>query len=133
MFDLHPDLVRDTIEVTRFPLCRVQLLNDRTYPWLVLVPVKPGLKDFHDVAAGDKASLMAEIDRTSNALVSLHAPDKINVAALGNMVPQLHIHVIARHKTDAAWPKPVWGVVPGVPYGEAELAETLAALRKALG
>jgi diadenosine tetraphosphate (Ap4A) HIT family hydrolase len=133
MFELHADLVRDTVEVTRFPLCRVQLLNDRTYPWLVLVPAKPGLKDFHDVAMEDKATLMEEIDRASKGLVALHSPDKINVAALGNMTPQLHIHVIARFTGDAAWPKPVWGVVPAEKYSDTELEETLAKLRGVLG
>ena len=132
MFELHADLVNGTTEVARLPLCRVQLLNDKTYPWLVLVPAKPGLKDFHDVAASDQLTLMQEIDLASRALVSLYNPDKMNVAALGNMTPQLHIHVIARYKTDRAWPGPVWGVVPAVKYSDAELAETIGQIKAAL-
>ena len=86
----------------RIGFCRVLLTNDATFPWLILVPMRAGLRDFHDVAPADKPALIREIDRASNALQRLHDPDKINVAALGNMVAQLHIHVIARFTTDPA-------------------------------
>jgi diadenosine tetraphosphate (Ap4A) HIT family hydrolase len=131
-FELHPDLVRDTVEVARWPLCRVGLNRDRNYPWLILSPMRPGLRDLHDVPAADHAALMAEIGRACAALQRLYSPVKINVAALGNVTPQLHIHVIARRANDPAWPRPVWGVVPTAPYGEAELADTAARLRAAL-
>ena len=108
MFVLHETLDVDTVHVIDWKLCRVLLSNNASYPWLILVPMRKGLRDFHDVALTDKATLIEEIDRASNALQCLHDPDKINVAALGNMVPQLHVHVIARFATDA----------PGLdPYG----------------
>lgn len=132
MFELHPQLAADTIEVTRFGLCRVLLMNDRQYPWLILVPERPGLRDLHDLAAADRPQALAEIMRASEALERFHAPDKMNVAALGNAVPQLHIHVIARFTADPAWPRPVWGVHPTQPYGADELASALAGLREAL-
>ncbi len=131
-FALHPDLIRDTVEVTRLPLCRVGLMNDSTYPWLVLSPMLPGLRDLHDVPAAHHAALMDEIGRASRALQAVYKPDKINVAALGNMTPQLHIHIIARSASDPAWAKPVWGIVPARPYGPADLGETIALIRTAL-
>lgn len=133
MFALHEKLAADTVEVVRLDVCRVLLMNDATYPWLVLVPEREGLRDLHDLAPADHAPLMAEISLASKALAVLHAPDKINVAALGNVVPQLHVHVIARFATDAAWPRPVWGVVPAKPYGEAALDHALRRLGSAFG
>lgn len=131
-FALHPDLARDTAEVARLPLCRVGLMNDSTYPWLVLSPMLPDLRDLHDVPAPHHAALMDEIGRASRALQSVYTPDKINVAALGNATPQLHIHVIARFAGDPAWAKPVWGVVPARLYAAAALGETIAKIRIAL-
>jgi diadenosine tetraphosphate (Ap4A) HIT family hydrolase len=132
-FTLHPQLAADTVEVDRWPLSRVLLSNDSTYPWLILVPQLPDLRDLHDVPAVRHGALMAEIDRASRALQTLFGADKINVAALGNQVPQLHVHVIARHTGDPAWPKPIWGAVPPRPYDDAALAERLDALRTAFG
>ncbi len=130
-FELHPQLAADTIEVERWDCCRVLLMNDATYPWLILVPQRTGLRDFHQLATADLSLATAEIVRASRALEQLFQPAKLNVAALGNQVPQLHIHVIARFEDDPAWPKPVWGVTPAVPYDEGALAERLAALRGA--
>ncbi len=131
-FALHPDIIRDTVEIARLPLCRVGLNHDATYPWLVLSPMLPGLRDFHDVPAQHHAALMAEIACASRALQQVYKPDKINVAALGNVTPQLHIHIIARFASDPAWAKPVWGVVPAKPYAPAALGETIAKIRTAL-
>lgn len=131
-FALHPDLIRDTVEVACLDLCRVGLRNDATYPWLILSPMLPGLCDFHDVPPAHHRVLFDEIGRASRALQRLYAPDKVNVAALGNVTPQLHIHVIARSAGDPAWPKPVWGVVPAKPYAAAAMVETIAKLRSAL-
>jgi len=130
-FDLHPQLTADTVEAARWDCCCVLLMNDATYPWLILVPQRSGLRDLHDLSADDLALATAEIVRASQALEQLYQPVKINVAALGNMVPQLHIHVIARFEDDPAWPKPVWGVAPAVPYDKIALDERLAALRGA--
>ncbi len=130
-FELHPQLAADTVAVADWPLCRVLLMHDANYPWLILVPAKPGLRDLHDLPPDDLAAATGEIVRASRALETLCSPDKLNVAALGNMVPQLHIHVIARFETDPAWPKPVWGVVPAVRYEQDELDARLSALREA--
>ncbi|MCW5770785.1 MAG: HIT domain-containing protein [Rhodospirillaceae bacterium] len=131
-FALHPDIIRDTIEVANLPLCRVGLMNDSTYPWLILSPRLPGLRDLHDVPADRHLALMDEIGRAARALQAIYKPDKMNVAALGNATPQLHIHVIARSAKDPAWPKPVWGMVPPRPYAPGPLQETVAAVRRAM-
>ncbi|MGH7006463.1 MAG: HIT domain-containing protein [Alphaproteobacteria bacterium] len=131
-FALHPDLIRDTVEVTRLPLCRVGLMNDSTYPWLILSPMLAGLRDFHDVPAAHAPTVLAEIGRAARALQQLFTTDKINVAALGNVTPQLHIHVIARSAADPAWPKPIWGIVPIKPYTTDALSATVAMIRTAL-
>lgn len=132
-FTLHPRLDADTVPVTSLGLCRVLLMQDCRFPWLVLAPEKPDLRDLHDLDTNDQITAMAEIDVVSRALAAIHSPDKMNVAALGNMVPQLHIHVIARFTTDAAWPGPVWGVGEAEAYETEALAEILGTLRNALG
>lgn len=131
MFQLHPQLAADTVPVATWPLCEVLLINDANFPWLVLVPARDGLRDFDDLMPEDLPQATAEINKASKALKTLFSPDKINVAALGNMVPQLHIHVIARFAHDAAWPKPVWGVVPAEPYAPGALDARVAVLRDA--
>lgn len=130
-FELHPQLAADTVPAADWPLCQVLLINDATYPWLVLVPAKPGLRDLDDLADEDMTLATGEIVTASRALKALYSPAKINVAALGNMVPQLHIHVIARFEDDAAWPKPVWGVAPAQPYAPDALSVRLSELREA--
>jgi diadenosine tetraphosphate (Ap4A) HIT family hydrolase len=131
-FSLHPQLEADTAPLADLPLCRVLLMDDATYPWLILVPALDGLRDLHDLPAGEDARLMTEIRQASLALAALHSPDKINVAALGNQVPQLHIHVIARFASDPGWPGPVWGKAPRQPYESDACHAAIAALRQAL-
>jgi len=131
-FALHPLLIKDTVALIDWPLCRVTLMNDAHYPWLVLVPRRPGLRDLDEVADADRGQLGAEVTLASRILKKLTGAEKMNVAALGNVCPQLHIHVIARFAEDAAWPKPVWGVVPGQPYPPEALAERVASLARAL-
>ncbi|MDO8608792.1 MAG: HIT family protein [Phaeospirillum sp.] len=133
MFSLHPRLTADTVILADWPLCRVLLMNDATYPWLILVPRREGVSEITDLTAPDQTVLMTEIAQASTRLRALVAPDRINVAALGNVVPQLHVHVIARFTTDAAWPKPVWGAVPTAPYSPEALDRQVAGLRAALG
>ena len=132
-FQLDERLRADTVEVDRWDLSLVLLMKDANYPWLILVPQRPSLRDFHDLVGPDLLRLTAEIVRASNKLMALfpddHKPDKMNVAALGNQVPQLHVHVIARFVDDPAWPKPVWGAVPPQPYSEAALKQRLKRLR----
>ena len=131
-FLLHPKLDADTAPVVDLPLCRALLMDDATWPWLILVPALDGLKDLHDLPEREDTQLMSEIRQASRALDALHMPDKINVAALGNQVPQLHVHVIARHVDDAAWPGPVWGKAPRVPYEDDARDAAIAGLRQAL-
>jgi diadenosine tetraphosphate (Ap4A) HIT family hydrolase len=131
-FTLHERLAADTVEIERWPLSLVLLMNARQWPWLILVPQRPGLRDLHDVPTADHTRLMTEITLASQMLQRLFGPDKINVAALGNVVPQLHIHVIARHTTDPAWPRPVWSGDPPARYDPVTLAARIDQLRKAL-
>ncbi len=131
-WSLHPVLARDTVAVGDLPLCRVLAMNDANYPWVVLVPRRDGAAEIIDLDAAQRAQLMVEIARVSDALKGLTACDKLNVAAIGNVVPQLHVHVVARRRDDAAWPKPVWGAAPARPYGPAELGAFIDALRCAV-
>jgi diadenosine tetraphosphate (Ap4A) HIT family hydrolase len=115
-FILDPRLDADTMELGRFALSRVLLMNDARYPWLILVPQKPDLAEIIDLPWPDQMQLMREIAGASQALKALFNPDKLNVGALGNRVRQLHVHVLARFVSDAAWPGPVWGVGQAQPY-----------------
>ncbi len=109
-FSLDPRLDADTMPLGRFALSRVLLMNDARYPWLILVPERPDLAEIIDLPESDQLRLMQEIAAASQALKALFSPDKLNVGALGNRVRQLHVHVLARFVSDAAWPGPVWGV-----------------------
>ncbi|HVR98918.1 MAG TPA: HIT family protein [Thermoanaerobaculia bacterium] len=131
-FDLHPTLARDTVEVARLRLCRVLLMRDRRFPWLILVPERESLREIHELPAADRAQLIEEVAQAGEALTRLFRPDKLNVGALGNVVPQLHVHVVARFAADPAWPGPVWGSGQALPYAESELAETRRRLAAAL-
>ena len=126
--NLHPTLARDTVEVARLPLCRVLLMKDRRFPWLILVPEREAVREIYELPAADRAELIEEIARVSEVLKRLFHPDKLNVGALGNVVPQLHVHVVARFATDPAWPGPVWGSGAAIPYAD----DQLEALRERL-
>jgi diadenosine tetraphosphate (Ap4A) HIT family hydrolase len=128
-FDLHPQLAADGLFLTDWPLSRVLRMNDRNYPWLILVPRVADAREIIDLTEADQQRLMQEIARASTALKTLRRPHKINVGALGNMVPQLHVHVIGRDQNDAAWPKPVWGVAPADPFPPLEAEMEVAAWR----
>lgn len=132
MFALHPRLAADTIHLGDFPLCRCLLMNDSQYPWLILVPRIPELREVHELSEADQQQLLRESSWVSRRIAEALRADKMNVANLGNVVAQLHWHVIARFSGDAAWPAPVWGKTPAVPYGDEELLETLNILRRAL-
>jgi diadenosine tetraphosphate (Ap4A) HIT family hydrolase len=126
---LHPHLERDTLSVGDLPLCRVLIIQDANYPWLLLVPRRPDIVEIIDLDEVERAQLMTEIGRVAQALKDITRCDKLNVAALGNAVPQLHVHLIARRKTDAAWPKPVWGAVPAISHDPDELERFRRAIR----
>ncbi len=131
-FELDPRLAADSSHVAKLRLCDVRLMNDARWPWLVLVPQVPGARDLIDLPAHRQLQLWQEIDHCSRVLHTHFRPHKLNVAALGNVVAQLHVHVIARQTTDAAWPKPVWGIGDALPYTDAHRTALLAQLQPAL-
>jgi len=131
-FSLHPQLAADTTPVGDLPLSRVLLMNDANFPWLILVPRLPAVTEIIDLEENAQLQLTAEIAQASAALRNLTTCDKLNIAALGNVVPQLHVHVIARRRSDIAWPKPVWGVAAAEPYAPAAREALVAALGRAL-
>jgi diadenosine tetraphosphate (Ap4A) HIT family hydrolase len=131
-FSLHERLRADTTELTRWPLSLVLLMNARQWPWLVLVPRRADIREIHELPERDQHALTAEIVRASRSLMQLVQPHKINIAALGNVVPQLHVHVIARFTNDPAWPNAVWGAVPPEPYLANELLQKVKTFQRAL-
>ena len=131
-WQLHPQLANDTVPVMELALCEVRLMDDANHPWLVLVPRVAGMVEIIDLAPAQRTQLASEIDAACRALKALFAPDKLNIAALGNAVPQLHVHVIARFTTDDAWPNPVWGRGERVTYAQAQREARIEALRAAL-
>jgi diadenosine tetraphosphate (Ap4A) HIT family hydrolase len=129
---LHPQLEGDAGAVGDLPLSRLLLANDANYPWLLLVPRRAGASEIIDLSESDQIQLAAEIAAVSRALKAVAPCDKLNVAALGNVVAQLHVHVIARRRSDPAWPKPVWGAVSPRDYDPAARERLVAALRREL-
>jgi diadenosine tetraphosphate (Ap4A) HIT family hydrolase len=115
-WSLHPQLQRDTINIGELPLARVLIINDANYPWLLLVPRRPAIVEIIDLDEVEQAQLMTEIARVGRALKVVTQCDKLNIATLGNVVPQLHVHIIARRHGDAAWPRPVWGHAPPLAF-----------------
>jgi diadenosine tetraphosphate (Ap4A) HIT family hydrolase len=132
-WSLHPQLAEDTVAIGNLPLSRVLLSKDANYPWVVLVPRRAGAVEIIDLEEAEQAQLMTEITRVSRALKEVTGCHKLNVAALGNAVPQLHVHVIARHTTDAAWPRPIWGTAPPRAYDPREVEKFIGALRARIG
>lgn len=128
-FELHSQLAADTVVVGDLPLCRLLLMNDCQYPWTILVPRRAGLREIYELHESDQLRFWRESTQLSQTLMRAFNGDKLNVAALGNMVPQLHVHHIVRFKTDPAWPAPVWGKHPAKPYDGAALNERLQLLR----
>ena len=131
-WSLHPQLIQDTVPVGDLPLTRVLLVNDANYPWLILVPRLPGISELIDLSDNAQAQLLGEIAAAARALKSITECEKLNIATLGNVVAQLHVHVIGRRHNDAAWPKPVWGAVPPTAYDPRVRDGFIGALRRAL-
>jgi diadenosine tetraphosphate (Ap4A) HIT family hydrolase len=129
-WSLHPQLERDTIDIGDLPLSKVLVIKDANYPWLLLVPRCEGAAEIIDLSEIEQAQLMTEICRVARALKDITKCDKLNVAALGNAVPQLHVHIIARRHGDAAWPRPVWGAVPPLTHDADEVQGFISALRR---
>jgi diadenosine tetraphosphate (Ap4A) HIT family hydrolase len=131
-YELHPQLAADTHPVASFALSELRLMDDSNYPWLVLVPRVIDARELIDLDAMQRRELGNEIDRASRLLRDAFSPFKLNVAALGNLVPQLHVHVIARFEQDPAWPAPVWGRVAARPYALEALVERINTLNEYL-
>ncbi|MGC6511851.1 MAG: HIT family protein [Parvibaculales bacterium] len=132
-FTLHPQLAADCHPVSQIGDILVYLLDDARYPWLVLVPACEGVAEWVDLPPALQDDLHRLTMRCSRDLQELFAPDKINIGALGNLVPQLHVHVVARFKNDPAWPGPVWGHSPAAPYGKVALEKRMSELRAIFG
>jgi ribonuclease HI len=131
-FDLDERLAVDTVEITALKLCSIRLMNDHRYPWLILVPMCQNMSEIADLSEADSLVLMREIRLVSQAMEELFRPRKLNIGALGNIVKQLHIHIIARHNDDPAWPGPVWGHAPAEPYDEKQLEKLVVIIKKVL-
>ena len=132
MFTLNEALQNDTVLIGHYPLSLVLLHKDANYPWCILVPQRSSITEIYQLDSADQKQLLDESCQLSETMVGLYAPNKMNIAALGNMVPQLHIHLIARQTGDAAWPGPVWGVKPAQAYSEEALTAELKRLQAAL-
>jgi diadenosine tetraphosphate (Ap4A) HIT family hydrolase len=132
MAELHPQLQKDCLLIGRFTLCRLLLMRDANYPWFILVPDREGIAEIFELSEADQVQLLRESSRLAAILSEHFHADKLNIAALGNVVPQLHLHHIVRYRDDAAWPAPVWGRVPPRNYTPEELSSVLARLRSGL-
>ena len=125
---IHPQLAGDCLRLGRFTLSHLLLMRDANYPWCILVPDREAVSEIYQLSGDDQQQLLRESSQLSLAMVAAFQPDKLNIAALGNVVPQLHIHHIARYRTDAAWPAPVWGRVALKPYSDDGLAVVVESL-----
>lgn len=132
MFELHTQLIKDSATLGDLTLSRVLLCNDTQYPWLILVPRRADIVELFQLTRIDQQQLLDEISTVSAALAGHFRADKMNIAALGNVVPQLHVHVIARFNDDPAWPRPIWGVAPAQPYSDEALRQRLIELEELL-
>jgi diadenosine tetraphosphate (Ap4A) HIT family hydrolase len=131
-FELHPQLAADTVALGDWPLCRLLLMNDAQYPWVILVPRRDGIREVYELEPQDQQTLLQESVSLGQTLMRTFAGHKLNVAALGNAVPQLHVHHIVRQTDDPAWPAPVWGRVPPKAYDADALAARMTLLRERL-
>ncbi len=121
MFEVHPKLAEDCITIGSFGLCRLLLMNDANYPWLILVPEREGVMEIYQLSQEHQQQLLRESSRLAQGLAEDFGADKMNIAALGNVVPQLHIHHIVRYRNDPAWPAPVWGKTEAKPYQHGQI------------
>lgn len=132
MAAIHPLLIDDCLLLGRFTLCHLLLMRDANYPWFILVPDREGIAEIYELSEADQQQLLRESSLLSAAMVAAFSPDKLNIAALGNVVPQLHVHHIARYHADVAWPTPVWGRVAAKAYSEDGLAAVVQSLESKL-
>jgi diadenosine tetraphosphate (Ap4A) HIT family hydrolase len=132
IFELHPRLTQDCIAIGRFDLCQLLLMNDSQYPWFILVPERTDQQEIYQLSKADQELLTEESCYLAENLSILYKADKMNIATIGNLVPQLHIHHIVRYRSDKAWPAPVWGKFPAVPYTEQQIADNLKRIKDRL-
>lgn len=132
MFRLHPQLEQDCEQLGRFTLCRLLLMRDANYPWCILVPERADVREIYQLSEEDQIQLARESARLAATMAQLFSADKMNIAALGNVVPQLHVHHIARRRSDPAWPAPVWGKLPARAYAPDDLDRVLESMHAAL-
>lgn len=130
-FFLHPQLEADSLPVLDLPLLHLRLINDSQYPWLIGIPRRPQLREIDELEPADQALFLQETLAVMRVIRQIFNPHKINVAALGNQVPQLHLHYIARYSDDPAWPKPVWGLHPAQSYIPARAEQRIKDIRLA--
>ena len=131
-FQLHPQLAKDTTIIGEFPLCLALLHKDNAVPWVILVPKRENLKELHHLTMKEQQQFLYESQAVNQALEATFKPEKLNLGALGNMVPQLHIHHIARFKDDIAWPGPIWGNTNGEFRREEEQVSMLCRIKNVL-
>jgi diadenosine tetraphosphate (Ap4A) HIT family hydrolase len=131
-FELHPRLKEDCIVIGRFDLCQLLMMNDRQYPWFILVPEKAGVKEIYQLSKPERHTLTEESSFLAENLAALYQADKMNIAAIGNLVPQLHIHHVVRYRTDKAWPAPIWGKFDAVPYTQQQMTINIAQVKARL-
>jgi diadenosine tetraphosphate (Ap4A) HIT family hydrolase len=131
-FQLHPRLQQDCINIGRFELCRLLMMNDSQYPWFILVPEIADIKEIYQLARPERTLLMEESSYLAKNLQQIYKADKMNIATIGNIVSQLHVHHIVRYQTDRVWPAPIWGKSVAVSYTEQQISDTRTRLKNCL-
>jgi diadenosine tetraphosphate (Ap4A) HIT family hydrolase len=132
LFQLHPRLKQDCIAIGRFDLCQLLMMNDSQYPWFILVPEKAGIKEIYQLGKTERHVLTEESSYLAENMAELYNADKMNIAAIGNLVPQLHIHHIVRYQSDRAWPAPIWGKFAAVPYTRQQITDNIDRVKERL-
>ena len=132
-FKLHPRLKQDCIAIGRFELCQLLMMNDSLYPWFILVPERADVQEIYQLSKTERQLLTEESSYLAEKLAAFYQADKMNIAAIGNIVPQLHIHHVVRFQTDKAWPAPVWGKFTAVPYTEKQIADNMIRIKDQFG
>ncbi len=131
-FQLHPRLEQDSIAIGQFSLSKLRLINDSQYPWFILVPKRPDIREVFQLSETEQQLLQQESSLLAKMLAELYSADKMNIATIGNIVSQLHVHHIVRYKTDIAWPAPVWGKFDAIPYTERQIEKIIVQVKNRL-
>jgi diadenosine tetraphosphate (Ap4A) HIT family hydrolase len=132
LFQLHPRLKQDCITIGRFDLCQLLMMNDSQYPWFILVPERAGITEIYQLSETERLILTEESSFLAEKMAALYNADKMNIAAIGNLVPQLHIHHVVRYQSDRAWPAPIWGKFAAVPYTRQQITDNIERVKERL-